>query len=99
MIIEKFEIELEHDMLVAERSRPIAVALMGGYKTRSPFTFLVGGGVEFEKSKNLGFLRFGVEPGWHFGGGKWEVSAVLEYEIKFKEYNSSVIGFAIARLF
>ena len=99
MIIDKFEIELEHDMIVAERSRPIAVALMGGYKTKSPFTFLIGGGVEFEHNKNLGFVRLGVEPGWHFGDGKWEVSVVVEYEIKFNHYNSSILGIGIARVF
>jgi len=99
MIIDKFEIELEHDMVIVERSNPIALALMGGYKTRSPFTFLLGGGIEFETHKNLGFIRFGVEPGWHFGGGKWEVSVAAEYEIKFNHYNSWSIVFGIARLF
>jgi hypothetical protein len=99
IIIDKFEVELEHDMVIVERSRPITLALMGGYKTRSPFTFLLGGGIEFEENKNLGFVRFGVEPGWHFGGGKWEVSVVAEYEVKFNHYNSWVLGIGIARLF
>jgi len=99
IIIDKFEIELEHDKVIVERSRPIALAIMGGYKTRSPFTLLLGGGIEFESHKNLGFVRFGVEPGWHFGEGKWEVSAIAEYEIKFDHYNSWLVGLGIARLF
>ena len=99
MIIDKFEIELEHDMIIVERSRPIALAIVGGYKTRSPFTFLLGGGIEFETHKNLGFIRLGVEPGWHFGEGKWEVSVFAEYEIKINHYNSWSLGLGIARLF
>jgi hypothetical protein len=99
MITNKFEVELEHDMVIVERVRPVALALMGGYKTRSPFTFLVGGGIEFEKNKNLGFIRLGVEPGWHFDSGKWEFSVLLEYDMKFNNYDSWVLGFGIARLF
>ena len=97
MIIEEFEVE--NTRITSERSRPFALALMGGYKTRSPFTFLVGGGVEFEKEENLEFLRFAVEPAWHFGEGNWEVSAILEYDVKFENYNSWILGIGIARLF
>jgi len=71
---------------------------MGGFKTSSPFTLLLGGGIEFEKEANLGFMRIGVEPAWPFGQEQWEVSVVLSYDVRFQNYDSWLIGFGIARL-
>ena len=82
-----------------ERKKPVALAAVGGYKFWGPFTALLGGGIEIESDENFGFIRLGLEPGWHFGGGKWEVSVIGTYEIKIEAYNSWMFGFGISRLF
>lgn len=98
LILDKFEIEHgEGDMI--ERSNPFAIAGMVGYHFWGPFTGLVGGGVELESNRNIGFIRLGLEPGWHFGGGKWEVSLISTYEIKIDAYNSWLFAIGISRFF
>jgi opacity protein-like surface antigen len=96
-ILEQFEVESGE--VVLERSRPLALAGMAGYKFWGPMTALVGGGVELAEEENFSFLRLGLEPSWPFAKGKWEFSILGVYEIKLEAYNSWFAGFGISRLF
>ena len=100
IILEDFLVRRESgEDVIVERKNPVALAAMGGYKFWGPFRALLGGGIEIEESENFGFIRFGLEPGWHFGGGRWEVSAIGTVEIKIDAYNSWMVGIGISRLF
>ena len=99
VILEEFRVAHGSDEVILERSSPVAIAGMAGYKFWGPLMGLVGGGVEFASEGNLSFARLGIESGWHFGSGKWEMSLIGTYEFKFEAYNSWLFGLGISRLF
>ena len=99
IIIEEFRVEHSTDEVVFERTNPVTISLMAGYRFWGPFVGLLGGGMEFAPEENLGLMRVGVEPGWHFGDGKWEVSIAGVYEFKIDAYNSWLFAIGISRFF
>lgn len=99
IIIEEFRVEHSTDEVIFERTNPVTVSLMGGYRFWGPFVGLLGGGMEFAPEEDLGLIRVGLEPGWHFGDGKWEVSISGIYEFKIDAYNSWLFAIGISRYF
>jgi len=81
-----------------ERSRPIAPAVMGIYKPTEHWSLLAGVGGEFAKEENFLLTRLGVEYGVEIRNG-WEVFGSLSYDIKWKGYDSWLLGIGISKSF
>lgn len=81
-----------------ERTRPVAPAIMVGYKPGEHFTFLFGGGIDIAKEETLGLLRFDVEYGLEIKNG-WEFITTLGYDARFDAYDSLQLGIGIAKSF
>ncbi len=81
-----------------ERTRPVAPAIMVGYKPGEHFTFLFGGGIDIAKEETLVLLRFDVEYGLEIKDG-WEFITTLGYDARFDAYDSLQLGVGIAKSF
>lgn len=81
-----------------ERERPIAPALMFGYKPSKHFTFLLGGGVDIDKEETLGLIRLDAEYGLEIMN-EWEFVATLGYDIRIDAFDSFQLGVGIAKGF
>lgn len=95
---ESFEVEknLEEGSPVVSRSRPLASALMGFYKPTEHWSFGLGAGGEFSKEENFFLNRLAVEYGVEIRKG-WEVFGVLQYDIRWKAYDTWTIGLGIGK--
>src|SRR5262245_7760830 len=62
LVIEKFIVEQE-DGQDLEREKPFAVIPVGIFKPCKHFSFIAGGGIEFEKEENLALTRLAIEYG------------------------------------
>lgn len=83
---------------VVERSFPIAPAVMGFYKPTEHWSFGLGMGAEFEKEENYVLNRVAVEYGAEIRNG-WEVFGVLQYDFRWKAYDTWTIGLGISKAF
>ncbi|MFV0565979.1 MAG: hypothetical protein ACK5NB_09120 [Flavobacteriaceae bacterium] len=81
-----------------ERERPVAPAIMLGFKPGKHFTFLVGGGVDIDAEETLGLVRMDVEYGLEITKG-WEFIAALGYDMRFGGYDSFQLGVGMAKGF
>ncbi|MEX0635296.1 MAG: hypothetical protein WD135_00905 [Ferruginibacter sp.] len=97
IILESFKVEGKEGIEI-ERTTPIAPAIMGIYKPGEHWNFLAGIGGEFAEEENFLITRFGVEYGAEIQNG-WEVSGSLLYDIKWKGYDSWVLGIGISKSF
>jgi hypothetical protein len=95
--IERFEADGTEDIII-EREHPVVVVGAIGYKPVHFLTIVAGGGVEFEKEKNFGVFRIGLEPGIEISE-KWEMNFSLTYDVKIKGYDTWNLGVGMARLF
>ena len=101
IILEDFTVEdrskegEEHTIL--ERERPIATKLVGSFKPGKHFNLILGAGEEIAKDKNFFLSTFGADYGWHLSGG-WEVGLELSYDIKWKAYDTWILGAGISKL-
>jgi hypothetical protein len=99
IIIENFKVEKHLGSgEVIERSKPIAPAFMGMYKASEHWNFLFGAGAEFAKEDNFFLNRFGVEYAAELPN-EWEVFGTLSYDLKWKAYDTWVLGIGIAKKF
>jgi hypothetical protein len=97
IIIENFKVEKHLGSgEVIERSKPIAPALMGMYKASEHWNFLFGAGAEFAKEDNFFLNRFGVEYAAELPK-EWEVFGTLSYDLKWKAYDTWILGIGIAK--
>lgn len=97
VIIENFKVEKHLGTgEVIERSKPIAPALIGMYKATEHCSFLFGAGAEFAKEDNFFLNRFGVEYAAELPK-EWEVFGTLSYDLKWKAYDTWVIGIGISK--
>jgi hypothetical protein len=87
-----------HEGEEIERSRPIAPALMGVYKPGEHWSFLAGVGGEFAKEENFFLTRLGIEYGVEIRKG-WEVFGTFSYDIKWKGYDSWLLGLGVSKAF
>lgn len=85
MILET--VQVEKDSEVKERSFPFASSLVASFKPGEHFSFQLGAGGEFAKEGNLFLTKLGVEYGYEIKNG-WEISAAINYDIKWSTYNS-----------
>lgn len=97
IIIETFVIEAADETEV-ERELPWATAIVGTWKFAKNFGLSVGGGVEWEKSRNFGLIRFGLDYGFHIPTFSIELAGFLNYDILIDGYDAASIGFGITKL-
>lgn len=81
-----------------ERSTPVAPAIMGIFKPDEHWNLLFGAGGEFAKEGNFFLNRFGVEYGAEIHNG-WEVAGSLGYDLKWKAYDTWLLGIGISKSF
>lgn len=98
---ETFEVE-EHlgsgEEKILERERPIAPALMVGYKPREHFTYMLGAGGEFAKEEDLFLLRAEVEYSLELPN-EFEFAASIGYDFRFNAYDSLAIALGVLKSF
>jgi hypothetical protein len=100
-ITESFKVESKVDgdeKEIIERSTPIAPAVMGFYKPTEHWSFGVGMGGEFAKEQNYLLNRIAVEYGVEIKNS-WEVFGALQYDIRWKAYDTWTIGLGISKAF
>lgn len=98
-IVESFKVEKNLDGdegETVERSRPVAPAIMGFYKPCEHWSFGLGMGGEFAKEENYLLTRAAVEYGVEMRKG-WEVSGSLQYDFRWKAYDTWTIGLGISK--
>ncbi len=74
------------------RENAIIAAAVASYSITKSFHFLAGGGMEFEKNKNIGIIRLGT--GYNFNlKNHWSISPEILYDIKegFDTWSFSVV--------
>jgi hypothetical protein len=98
IILESFKVEEHGDGETIERSYPIAPALMGIYKPSHHWSLMIGMGAEFAKEENFALTRLGVEYGAEIRNG-WEVFGSLAYDIKWRAYDTWLLGLGISKAF
>jgi len=100
-ITESFKVENKIDgdeKEIVERSTPIAPAVMGFYKPTEHWSFGAGMGGEFAKEENYVLNRFAVEYGVEIIKS-WEVFGALQYDVRWKAYDTWTIGLGISKAF
>lgn len=102
LIVEDFAVE-EHfsrsNASTLERSYPLALAVMGGFRPGGGhWSIMLGGGAEFAHTGNLFLVRLGMERAWHLGDN-WELVAMITDDLKFNAYNSWALGLGVVRSF
>lgn len=98
LILEKFRIEGNGENESAERSYPVAPAVVGIYTTPRNWKFQLGTGIEFAKEENVFLIRVGVEYGVELPK-EWEVFGSVCYDVKWDTYRTLTIGMGIAKSF
>lgn len=101
LVMETFEIEKnldEGDETVIERKRPVAPAVMAFYKPTERWSFGLGAGAEFEQEENFFLNRAAVEYAVEIRKG-WEVFGVVQYDIRWKAYDTFTVGLGIGKTF
>lgn len=100
LIVENFLVEsnLGNDERVLERSRPVAIAAVAGFKPVEHLTCVLGFGAELAKEENLFLARLGAEYGWEVSQN-WEIAVSLMYDLKWDAYDTWVFGFGASRSF
>ncbi len=97
IVIEKFIVEDEGGQDL-ERENPVAVVPVGIFKPWQHLSFIVGGGIEFEKEENLGLSRLGIEYGCELSKG-WEAGIAAMWDAKWGHYDSWVLEFSFSKIF
>jgi hypothetical protein len=98
LVIENFKVQKATDVIELERTAPFASALVAGFKPGKSFTYEFGFGGEFAKEGNLFLTRVGIEYSLEISKDL-ELVSNLVYDIKWRHYNSYVLGIGICRLF
>ncbi|WP_442588256.1 hypothetical protein ACSBL2_19640 [Pedobacter sp. AW31-3R] len=100
VIFEDFSVEehlADQDETILEREKPLATKLVGSFKTGKHVSIMLGIGDEITKSENLFLSTAGIEYGWHIGDS-WEIGAELCYDLKWKSYDTWILGFGISKM-
>lgn len=97
MVIESFEYESE-DQIKLDRTRPIALVIVGSRKFGEHFSILAGGGMEVAPEENLTLIRVGADYSWELKNN-WELAVNLMTDFKLDAYDSWVFGLGVAKLF
>ncbi|ULQ55799.1 hypothetical protein KJS94_14210 [Flavihumibacter rivuli] len=97
LILQQYKVEKEEDKTIIERSYPVASTLVGLFKPGRHLTIISGIGVELEKSESLGLWKIGIDYGWELPK-QFELSICLQYDNKFKTYDSWLFGIAVSKI-
>jgi hypothetical protein len=81
-----------------ERERPLIMNVVGIFKPHDKWSFLTGVGYEFASEEDLPILRFGIERAWEIRND-WEVFVTSQYDLRFRVYDSWMIGFGFSKGF
>jgi hypothetical protein len=95
-----FDIEFGEYLIIDKhlgRENATVVAALGTYEVMPNWGVYAGGGVEFEKHRNLGVIRIGTEYAFPLGGG-WIIAPSVLADIK-EEFNSLALAVAVGRWF
>jgi hypothetical protein len=98
LILQTFQVKRFSDNSIIERSNPLCLVAVIGYKPAEYLTIMIGGGAELEKEENFGVIRIGIESSIRISE-KWDVPLSLTYDAKIEGYDTWSIGIGIARLF
>ncbi len=79
------------------RKNALAIVIVGGKKVNDWFGIYMGGGIEIERSENLGIIKGGVEFFKELDGG-WEAKIPLYFDYKF-EYTAFGFGLGVSKRF
>ncbi|HNP24331.1 MAG TPA: hypothetical protein PKM63_19095 [Panacibacter sp.] len=96
LILQQYKIVKEENHTVVERSYPISMCVTGIYKPFEHLSFVGGLGKEFEKNESFGMCKLGLEYGFELRKA-WELSLNLQYDNKFKAYDSWLFGIGISK--
>lgn len=97
IIIENFEVEAHGDSETIERSKPVSVVGIIGYKPLHHLGVGMGVGFEYAPEETFTVIRLGIEPGFPINH-KWEAVFSMVYDIKIDAYNSWSMGVGFARI-
>ncbi|KAA8483658.1 hypothetical protein BDE36_3161 [Arcticibacter tournemirensis] len=100
LILEDFTVEKqsgEEEEIAIERERPLATKIIGAYKLDKHLSIMLGAGDEIAKGENYFLSTIGAEYGLHIPGG-WEFGAELAYDVKWKAYDTWILGFGISKV-
>jgi hypothetical protein len=81
-----------------ERERPLIMSVVGIFKPHDKWSFLAGVGYEFASEEDLPILRLGIERAWEIRDD-WEVFVTSQYDLRFRVYDSWMIGFGFSKGF
>jgi hypothetical protein len=90
--LQSFEIE-EENIVVLERSYPVAFATVLHYHALRHWSFYLGPGYEFESHKNLFLIKTGTEYSFEITED-FEIALNLMYENKEEIYDAWTFGIA-----
>jgi hypothetical protein len=96
LILESFIIENNEQELI-ERSHPLSIVPVALFKPGKHLTFFGGIGAELAKGNTLTMTRLGMEYGFHLPKN-WEISASMDWDGKWKYYNSWGFAFTISKI-
>ncbi len=91
----EYLVDFNREDLVRERA--LIWALIGTYEVLPHWKLLLGGGIEFEKHKNLGVVRLGTEYEIELSKG-WDLGPSLFFDIK-EHFNVWALSVAIGKRF
>jgi hypothetical protein len=95
--LQQYKVEKKEGNTELVRNNPFSVSLVGLFKPAKHWVFIAGFGREFEKEESLSLLDIGVEYGIELPK-EWELGFTLEYENKFKAYDSWIFGIGFSKL-
>ncbi|HBH23064.1 MAG TPA: hypothetical protein DDY13_06525 [Cytophagales bacterium] len=98
LVLQTFEIKKILDESVIERSNPLSVVAVAGFKPVEYWTVFVGGGIELEEKESFGLIRIGLERNIEISD-QWEIPLSLTYDAKINVYDTWSLGIGIARRF
>ena len=97
IFLQQFKIEEYSNSTTIERSYPVAVSLVGLFKPTKHWTFLLGGGREFEEHESFYLVCLGTEYGIELPDN-WEININLIYDNKIDAYDSWMFGVGFSKI-
>lgn len=93
-----FEVEEAGHMSI-ERESPLMLTLDALWKPYKGFVFLLGPGIEFEKTDNLFVVRGGIEYEIELKKMHWDIAPTIFYDRRMDAYDTFSVGIGIGKRF
>ncbi|UXX78157.1 hypothetical protein N7E81_12385 [Reichenbachiella carrageenanivorans] len=97
IITEDFEVKSAKEEVI-ERTFPVSMVAVVGFRPKEYLSFIVGGGAEWAEEETFQVIRLGVEPAFPISDYMELVIGAM-YDFKINAYNSWSISFGVARKF